>query len=333
MNALVDVIIMTYKPDNELVKIVEMLEHQSVKPNRIIIMNTEMKYLEKLTYGNRFLDRYSNTEVHHQSRVEFNHGKSRNKGARRSQGDYMVFMTQDALPKDSYLLEKLLEPFENEDTDIAVSYARQLPKENCSLGEIYNRSFNYPPHSMLKTKDDLEEMGIKTFFCSDVCACYKKSVFEELGGFVKNTIFNEDMIYAYNAIMNGYGVYYAAEACVYHSHDYTAGEYFKRNFDLGVSQADHPEIFEQYKSEGEGKKLVKGCVSFLISSGKPLEIFPYLWKCAARYSGYRKGKNYKKLSRKKIMKYTTSPYYWRRHWDTHPDIDVNRGYGKNHEGL
>ncbi len=32
---------------------------------------------------------------------------------------------------------------------------------------------------------------------------------------------------------------------------------FHRNFDLGVSQAEHPEIFEGVPSEGEGSGLVK----------------------------------------------------------------------------
>ena len=43
-------------------------------------------------------------------------------------------------------------------------------------------------------------MGIKTYFCSNVCAAYKKDIFEKLGGFVDRTIFNEDMIYAGNLI-------------------------------------------------------------------------------------------------------------------------------------
>ena len=58
----------------------------------------------------------------------------------------------------------------------------------------------------------LRRLGIKTFFCSNVCAAYRREIYEELGGFVKHTIFNEDMIYAAKAVEAGYAIAYAADA-------------------------------------------------------------------------------------------------------------------------
>ena len=43
----VDVIIPTYKPDKGFPEMIKRLEKQTLKPNRIIIMNTEEKYFEK----------------------------------------------------------------------------------------------------------------------------------------------------------------------------------------------------------------------------------------------------------------------------------------------
>ena len=102
-----------------------------------------------------------------------------------------------------------------------------------------------------------------------MCAAYKKSIYEEIGGFVKKAIFNEDMIYAGTMAKRGYGIAYAADACVIHSHNYSCRQQFHRNFDLGVSQADHPEIFEGVPSEGEGLRLVKKSLAYLIKT--------YLW--------------------------------------------------------
>lgn len=51
------------------------------------------------------------------------------------------------------------------------------------------------------------------------------------------------MIYAAKAVEAGYSIAYAADAEVVHSHNYTNGQQFHRNFDLGVSQAEHPEVF------------------------------------------------------------------------------------------
>ena len=66
------------------------------------------------------------------------------------------------------------------------------------------------------------------------------------GGFTERAIFNEDMICAGTMIQKGYSVVYAADARVYHSHNYSGRQQFHRNFDLGVSQAEHPEILKEY---------------------------------------------------------------------------------------
>ena len=329
---MVDVAILTYKPEKSIFDILEKLEKQTVKPNKIILMNTEQRYLEKLIYGSRFVNRFPNVEIRHISKLEFNHGRTRNKAAKRSEAEFLVFMTQDAIPADLNMIEELIRPMRQYE-DIAISYARQLPNEDASPAEKFTRVYNYPDEDEEKTFEDINTRGIKAFFCSNVCACYRRSVFDELGGFVDKTIFNEDMIFAYNALAADYSIYYASKAKVYHSHNYTARAQFKRNFDLGVSQADHPEVFGGIRSEDEGRRYVKECIAYLMRSGKFYLVPEFVIKCVARYSGYRKGLNYHKLSRKKILKYTSDPTYWKRSWDLNPSIDVTKGYGKNEEGL
>ncbi len=326
-----DIIILTYRPGKELFSHMDMLKRQSVRVGKIILMNTAEQYLSRLLYGTDFAQRFPRAEIHHISELEFNHGRTRNIAASYSTAPFLIFMTQDARPADEFLVEELLKPFD--DPEVSVSYARQLPGEDCSAQERYNRIFNYPEQERAKSLADLPELGIKTYFCSNVCACYRRSDFDEAGGFVDRTVFNEDMIYAAAQIQAGKKIYYAARARVWHSHDYPAKKQFQRNFDLGVSQADHPEIFADVSSIGEGKRLVKGCIRYLISRGRILEIPGYLWKCAARYQGYRKGLRYRKLSRRKILKYTANRNYWLRLWDTSTEIDVFQGYGKNEEGL
>ena len=329
---MVDVVILTYKPDKSIFDMLEKLENQTVKPGKIIIMNTEQRYLEKLIYASRFSNKFPNVEIRHISKLEFNHGRTRNKAAKRSDTEFLIFMTQDAMPADLNMIEELLRPLRKYE-DIAISYGRQLPNADASPAEKFTRVYNYPDEDEEKTFEDINTRGIKAFFCSNACACYRRSVFDELGGFVDKTIFNEDMIYAYNVLAADYSIYYAAKAKVYHSHNYTAKQQFQRNFDLGVSQADHPEIFGGIRSEDEGKKYVKECIGYLVRSGKAYLVPDFVIKCAARYLGYKKGLNYQKLSRKRILKYTSDPTYWRRSWDLNPSIDVTRGYGKNEEGL
>ncbi len=284
-----DVVILTYKPDRGLIDILFRLEEQTVTPGKIILINTERAYMDELMSRDKRLEAFDNIEIHHISKEEFDHGGTRKKAALYSDAAFLIYMTQDAYPADSMLVESLLKPFEDDDS-IAVSYARQLPREGASPIEAYNRIFNYPDGDIKKTKADVKRLGIKTYFCSDVCACYRRDIYDKLGGHIEHTVFNEDMIYAHGAVENGYSIYYASSAMVVHSHDYTVAEQYRRNVDLGRSQAEHPEIFDQVPSEGEGKKLVKGCVSYLIKNGYWYLIPRFIMLCAGRYLGYRKGK-------------------------------------------
>lgn len=304
----VDVIIPIYKPGKELFSLLDALERQTISPEHIILMNTESIYFEQLTEGMNFREQYPGVQVHHVTKSEFDHGGTRNRGAEWSDAPFFVMMTQDAVPVDDRLLEELLAPFADE--GVAVSYARQLPGQESDELEIISREFNYPPHSGRKCKADLEQFGIKTFFCSDVCAAYRKSIYEELGGFVRHTIFNEDMIYAARAIDAGYVIAYQAEAQVIHSHSFTNLQQLRRNFDLGVSQADHPEVFARVRSEAEGMRLVKRAWQRLKEQKKLVKFPGFCVQCAFKLAGYKLGKNYSRLSRGMIRRLTSNPSYW-----------------------
>ena len=304
-NKTVDVIIPAYHPGKEFATLIKRLEKQSVPIRRIIVMNTEE------SMWNKEWEKLSDVmEIHHLAKSEFDHGGTRARAAELSDADVMIFMTQDAMPADRELLAELLKALE-QDENIAAAYARQLPNAECSFVERYTRAFNYPDRSVVKTKEDMVQYGIKTFFCSNVCAAYKKDIYQKQGGFVRRTIFNEDMIYAGGLIQAGYGIAYAAEAKVIHSHNYNCMQQFHRNFDLGVSQAEHPEIFEGVPSEGEGMRLVRKTLSHLVRSGKIWLIPGFVLQCAGKYAGYLAGKNFRRLPKKFVLWCTMSPNYWK----------------------
>ncbi len=304
-NIKVDVIIPVYHPGKEFSVLLERLTEQTAVIHRIIAMNTEENYWNK-----ELEQKYPLLEVHHLKKSEFDHGGTRAWAAELSDAEIMVFMTQDAVPADRNLIENLVKALEKEKM-IAAAYARQLPNEMCSFAERYTRSFNYPEKSYVRTQRDLSLYGIKTFFCSNVCAAYKKEIYQELGGFVRKTIFNEDMIYAGKLIQMGYGIAYAADAKVIHSHNYSCMQQFHRNFDLGVSQAEHPEIFAGVPSEGEGIKLVKKTINYLIQKRKIWLIPGVILQSGCKYVGYLSGKNYRKLPRKMILWCTMNREYWK----------------------
>ena len=275
----VDVIIPTYKPGKEFEELICRLQKQTYSIHRIIIINTQTGVfpteLESEPYQ---------IEIMHIRPEDFDHGGTRNMGASISYADIVLYMTQDAVPADEHLIEKFANVFEMH-PELGIAYGRQLPREDCNIIERYTRRFNYPEKSRIKSKVDLPQLGIKTFFCSDVCAAYRRNYLLSAGGFEDPTIFNEDMIFAGKRILAGDKVAYVAEAKVIHSHNYTGSQQFHRNFDLAVSQAQHPEVFEGVPSEGEGIRMVKATAKYLIRSGQPLKIWNLVYQSGCKYIG------------------------------------------------
>lgn len=300
----VDVIIPTYKPDKEFSALIRSLQSQTRKPDHILIINTEKKFFPEEEEVHA-----SNIEIFHIKKEEFDHGGTRDFGMSKSNADIVLFMTQDARPADNRLIECFIRAFRTEKTGAA--YARQLPRQDCREIEQYTRSFNYPEQPLWKSKEDLKRLGIKTYFCSNVCACYRRKLYQELGGFEKKTIFNEDMIFCGKLVQAGYEIAYCAEAKVIHSHNYSCIQQFHRNFDLAVSQAEHPEIFGGLKSEGEGIRLVKQTAKHCLQIKKPWLLAELVLQSAFKLMGYKLGKNYQKLPKWLVRKCTMNRTYWK----------------------
>lgn len=305
----VDVIIPVYKPTEKLLYLLDMLKSQTVPAHRIILVNTEKQYFDEFTPGTDFNNKYQNVVVRHVAKEDFDHGATRNYGVSLSETPYFVMMTDDAVPVDQRLLEHLLRPFENE--RVGMSYARQAPAEGCGELESYTRRFNYPESSCIKSAENMKDMGLKAFFASNVCAAYRRDIFDELKGFTDHTIFNEDMIYARGLLDAGYLIAYEAEAVVAHSHNYSAFKQFRRNFDLGVSHALHPEVFAGLPAESEGIRLVKKSCAYAIRLGKPWLIIKLFWQSGFKYLGYFLGKRYRSLPGGVVKAFSMNKEYWK----------------------
>lgn len=312
-----DVIIPAYRPDQKFEQLLERLQRQSVPPRKILVMNTEQALWEQYAsakiqeaFQKGVTENGMLLELHHVSAEAFDHGGTRAQAAAMSDADVLLFMTQDAVPENRLLVEKLTAAL-TEDERTAAAYARQLPATDCNVLERYTRSFNYGTQGAVKSAEDLPRLGIKTYFCSNVCAAYRRTVYEALGGFETQTIFNEDMIFAAKAVRAGYQIAYAPEARVIHSHSYSGIQQFHRNFDLAVSQADHPEIFAGVRSEGEGIRLVKKSAIYLCRNGHILLLPKLIWQSACKYAGYLLGKNYRRLPAWMIRSCSMNRKYWK----------------------
>lgn len=284
----VDIIIPTYKPDADFEALLNRLASQSVKPRKIIIVNTDKDEWDKCKGDDICACSGAGlTEVHHISKAEFNHGHARNLGAGYSDAEYFICMTQDAVPADDRLVEELMKAM---DASVKMSYARQIAKKDARDIEKITRNFNYPDESRTKNIGDIDKLGIKTFFASNVCCAYEKETFVKLGGFIDKTDFNEDMMYGSKLVRAGYSIRYCADAKVYHSHNYSPDQQYKRNYQVALSQTQHPEYFGDVKSESEGIKLVKTTAGELTRAGKWYLIPELIFTSGVKYMGYRSGR-------------------------------------------
>jgi rhamnosyltransferase len=331
-----DVLIPVYRPDAKLGHLLHMLNRQRSLPQKIVLMvtaeegekETEREAAQQGKAKRRpeaLLARWISesvipVECQFLSKKEFDHGGTRNAGMAFCDSEFVLCMTQDAVPEDEFLTEELLKPFFEPfcgaqggflgETELLISYGRQIPAKGCRLLERYTRRFNYPEESLVKTAADIPELGIKTFFASNVCALYRKNLFLAQGGFPEKTIFNEDMIFAGRAVKAGYGIAYVSSARVVHSHNLSGAAQFHRNFDLAVSQAEHPEVFGRIRSEGEGMKMVKTIALGLINSGNGFLLLALVWTSACKYAGYFLGKRYRKLPRGLVRACSMNKQYW-----------------------
>ena len=298
-----DIIIPTYKPGEEFKALLNGILTQTLKPDKIIIINTEEKFWKKE------FEEIIPVNVIHISKSEFDHGATRRLGAKISEADVSVCMTQDARPKDDMLFSSLISAFSDDKT--AISYARQETDDKAGEIERYTREFNYPGKDRVKTSEDIKNLGIKAWFCSDVCAAYRKSAYNMAGGFVKHTVFNEDMLMAAKVMDMGFKVVYKADARVIHYHEYSLWQQFSRNFDLGASHREYREVFEKVSSYKEGGRLVKDTAKHLLKVGKFYLIPKLVLHSAAKLLGYKLGKKYDKLPKKLVLKFCMNKEYFK----------------------
>lgn len=299
----ISIIIPTRNAESYIENLVIMLSKQTIKAKEIIIIDTASKDNTRLICG-----KFKNVKFIQINDGEFDHGGTRNRAARQASGDILVFMTQDAIPEDEYFLEELVKSLGN--NQICATYGRQVAREEAGPLEVFARKFNYPDEDLIKSSNDIDRLGVKAFFLSNVCSAFIAEEFWKVGGFPEQTIMNEDMIIASKLLFNNKKVCYSSKARVIHSHSYTYMQQFKRNFDVGVVFVDSSHYFNGVKSESEGIKYVKESAKYLIKNGKWYLIPHLIIDSGFRFLGYKAGKSYKKIPMKLVKKMSMHSFYF-----------------------
>lgn len=157
--------------------------------------------------------------------VEFDHGDTRNLMASRSEGDLLVFLTQDAIPSGPTWLATLVRNFEDE--RVGAAYCRNVPRPDAlpstkilsstDPGYATERVVQKAPANFAELSPD-EKRLLYNF--NDVASAVRRELWVRHP--FPRTNFGEDVLMARALIEAGLHVVYDAEATVEHSHDYNA---------------------------------------------------------------------------------------------------------------
>ena len=295
-------IIPTLNAGKNFQKLLEQINSQTLQVKKLIVDSES-------TDGTQELAKKFGFDVLSIQRKNFNHGSTRQLALEKLLPlDVIIFLTQDIFLKDETTLAKLVEIFET-DSAVGLTYGRQLPHKNATLEAEILREFNYPAESQLRTFDDRKFSGMKTAMASNSFAAYRVETLQKIGGF-PNVILCEDMYVAAKMLMSGYKTFYNSLAQVYHSHNYTAAQEFRRYFDIGVFHNRESWIRKNFGGAGRvGKKFVREKYSALWknNSRECLEAF---CRDVTKFFGYSFGRLENFLPRFIINYCTMTKNFW-----------------------
>jgi rhamnosyltransferase len=300
----VSVIIPTLNAGDRLPGLLAALGRQSLRPVETIVIDSSSED------STAEVARLAGCRVEVIPRTSFDHGGTRNLAARMASGDAIVFMTQDAMPADEDFLAALVAPVAR--GEAAATYARQVAPPGSRPTEVFARQFYYPEGPERRTLDDLPRMGMDAFFLSNVAAAVARDAFNSVGGFPAPVIMNEDMLLAAALLRRGYAIAYAAEAVVYHAHQYTLWQVLRRYFDIGASRTQEGGLLAGAAWRGHGTKFLGGLARFLIRHGAWAWLPRAAAESAMKFAGYQLGKRHRWMPAALKRRLSMNAAYWKK---------------------
>lgn len=168
-------------------------------------------------------------------RRAFDHGETRNLGAREAKADVVLFLSQDAVPGDAAFARTLVERLEG-DARLAGAFARQRPRPEADAltrrdlaawvaGSLEARTA-FADTPRLAALTPLERHRLTAF--DNVASAVRRELL--LAHPFRATRFGEDLEWGARVIALGHGIAYVPEAFVIHSHARSARGLFRRNY-------------------------------------------------------------------------------------------------------
>ena len=230
-NCLVTVVIPTYNGGNLLKECVDKLLKQEVDFNYEILLidsSSNDNSIDSIKTDQRI-------SLYTILQENFQHGKTRNLAVALSKGEFVAFLTQDAIPSNKFWLKNIVKPLIADDNTCAV-FGKHIAHKNHSFmtkNSIKNFFDKFEKPFKYRMDDDLtryfsEIPSNRQFlhYYSDNNSCLRKSYWESFP--YQDVDYGEDQLWADWIIKCNKTKAFAHNAIVYHSHDYSKDEEFER---------------------------------------------------------------------------------------------------------
>lgn len=244
-NPVATIAILTYNGETYLRGILEMSVAQEVDGDVEILVIDSGSTDSTLS----IIADFPSVRLHQIPNSEFGHGKTRNLAAQLARGEFIAFLTHDAVPANVSWLRELLAPFDMDERIVAVM-GKQIPRPRCfplMKYEIYGVFAQFGPDfgTSVFYKDtfvqDAGTLAAITFY-SDVNSAARRAFLTDTIPY-RDVRYAEDQMFGQDLIEAGYRKAYAPRAAVVHSNDLTYSEFGARIFDetvglrqIGVAQ-------------------------------------------------------------------------------------------------
>lgn len=282
---LASVIIPTKNEEKSIGECLERVYHQSVDfAFEVLVMDSGSQ-----DHTLQIVEKYP-AQVEQIRAGEFHHARTRNLGALKSSGKYLVFLSGDAIPADSHWLSGLLKNFAA--PQIAAVYGRQLPNADATPERAYFLQHRYGTKRLVRTagRGVLGKHLLYQF--SNVNSAIRREVWKRFP-FAEDLNAYEDFSFAVQALQHGYSIAYEPEAAVFHSHNYSMWRSFQQYFDSGVlyRRRELWDPRQRRRMRSDGIRYLWKEIEYLVNHGVGHRV-PYV-VCyeAMRYLGLFLGRN------------------------------------------
>jgi len=165
--------------------------------------------------------------LHRIRKEDFGHGRTRNLGVELARGEYVAFITQDAIPANRMWLMNLIAPLQNDPAIAGVFGCHMAHSDHGQLTahdlDLHFNRWIFRSHRQpieLAADRQTSESNVSTHerFYSDNNSCLRKSIWKSLP--LPDVVYGEDQLWAREILRKGYKKAYASTAVVRHSHEY-----------------------------------------------------------------------------------------------------------------